>query len=86
MQQSPFGLVIAVTDQQAGRIIACVERHAVGSIELLQSIALLAEMHQVFTAFVELEDMVAGIPVGQEDVAVGCDGDGSGAEAFEVES
>ena len=86
MQKSAFRLVITVADKQAGRVIACVERHAVGSIELLQSIALLAEMHQIFAAFVEFEDMVAGVTVRQEDVAVGCNGDSGGAETFEVEA
>ena len=47
---------------------------------------LVAEVRQVLAGLVELEDVIAGVAVGEEDVAVGGDGDRGGVELLEVEA
>ena len=75
MQQAAFGLVVAVADQEAGRVVTRVERHAVGGVEFLETVPLGPKVHQVLPGLVELENMVARVAVGQEDIAVGSDRD-----------
>ena len=86
MQQPALGLVIAVADQQAGRVVTRVERHAVGGVEFLETVPLGPEMHQVLPGLVELEDVVARVAVRQEDVAVGGDGDRRGIEFLQLQA
>ena len=70
MQQAPLGRVVAVADQQPWRVVACVQRHAVRGAEFLEAIPFDAKVHQVLAGLVELEDVIAGVTVGQNDVAV----------------
>ena len=55
-----------------------------GRVELLEVVPLRPEVHQVLAGLVELEDVVAGVAVGQEDVAVGGDGDRRRVELRQV--
>ena len=64
MHQTSLRGVIAIADQKSRRLIACIQRHSVRGIELLEIVPLGAEVHQVLAGFVELEDMVAGISIG----------------------
>ena len=75
MQQATLRLVISVANQQARRFVSRVQRHAMCRIELFQTVAFCAEMHQVFASFVVLENMVAGIAVRQENIPVSSNGD-----------
>lgn len=86
MEQAALWLVIAVADQQAGRVVSRVERHAVGRVEFLETVPLGPEVHQVFPGLVELEDVIARVPVRQEDVAVGRDGDRRGVELLQLQA
>ena len=63
MKKSPDWQVITVADQQPGWIVACVEGHSVGRVELLEPVALPAEVTDVFSILVILEDDVARIAV-----------------------
>ena len=63
VEQSALGCVIAIADQQARRIVTRVQRHAMRSVELLQCVPFHAKVHQVFTVFVEFENVVAGVTV-----------------------
>ena len=56
------------------------------NIKLLQCVTLAAKVHQVSAVFVELENMITGVAVRQDDVAVGSHGDGSRTEPLECES
>src|SRR4029078_2676720 len=57
-----------------------------GRVELLEFVALGAEVHQVLAVLVEFEDVVAGVAVGEIDVAAGKDGDGCRCELGELEA
>jgi len=56
----------------------------VGGIELLEVVPFLAKMLQVFARFVELENVIAGIAVGQKNIPVGSDGDFGRVEVLRV--
>ena len=86
MQESAFGLVVAVTDEESGGIVAGVECHAVGGVELFEVIAFLAEVFDVFAVAVIDKDVIAGVAIGEIDISVGSDGDGGGFEVLESES
>jgi hypothetical protein len=86
VNQAAFRLMIAIADQEARRIIARVQGHSMRRVELFERVSLGAEMHQVFSVFVELEDVVARVTVRQIDVAIGGNGDGGGAELRQFQS
>ncbi len=71
MQQTPFRLMIAVANQQARWIVARVQRHPVGGIELLQSVSFGPKVHHVLSILVVLENMITGVTIGQKDITVG---------------
>src|SRR5690606_6518826 len=84
MQQASLRLVIAVTDQQAWRVVASIQSHAVRRIELLQPIAFGPEVHQIFSSPVKFENGVAGIAIGQKNIPVGGHCDGCGSKLFQL--
>ncbi len=86
MHEASLRLVIAVANQEARRVVARVERHAVGRIEFFEAVSLGAEVRQVFSGLVVFENVVASITVGQKDIAVRRDGDGCGVEIFDGEA
>jgi hypothetical protein len=86
VQQTALGFVITVADQQTIGLIARIQCHAVGCVELLEVVSFLAEMLQVFPRLVELEDRVAGISVGQENVPVRSNRDRGRADSLELQS
>ena len=77
--------MIAVADQQARWGVSGVERHAVRGVELPWAVTLGPEVFQVFTSLVVLENDVAGVAVGQINVAIGIDRDGRRAETGKLE-
>ena len=80
VQETAAGLVVAVADQQAVRLVAGIERHAVRGVELPRAVAFRAKVHQVLPGFVELEDDVTGVAVRKKNVAVVGHRDGGGVE------
>ena len=86
MYQTALGLVIPVADQQTGWSITSIQSHSMSRVELFQAVTLGAEVHQVFAGFVELENMVAGITIGEKNVAVGGHGHRSWAELLQVQA
>src|SRR4029453_8273140 len=86
MQEAPLRLVVAVADQEARRVIARVQSHAVRGIEFLEAVPLDSEVLQVFPRLVELEDVVAPVTVCQKDVSVGSNGNRRGIELLRFQS
>ena len=80
MQQATFGLMVAVTNEQAIWLVAGVKCHAVSRVEFLLAVPLFAEMHEVLAGLVELENVIACVTICQYDVSVSCDGDRSRIE------
>ena len=75
MHQSPLGLVVAIADENSWRVVTRVQCHPMRGVELLQTVALRTEVHQVLAGLVVLEDVVAGVAIGENDVTVGGHGD-----------
>ena len=84
VDQSSFGLMVSVADQESVWFVAGIEGHTVGGIEFFQAVALSPEMAQVFSVFVVAEDVVRSVSVGQVDIAVFGDGDSCWVELLEV--
>ncbi len=63
MDQSSFGLVVSVADEESVWFVAGIEGHAVGGIEFFQAVALGAEVAQVLAVFVVAEDVVGSVSV-----------------------
>ena len=57
-----------------------------GRIELFQFVPFGAEVLQVFTVLVKLKDVIAGITVGQKNIAVGSHRDGGRAKGGKLQS
>ena len=85
VDQPPLRLVVAVADEEPGRVVARIERHPVGGVELLHPVAGDAEVLQILAALVESEDMIRGVAVGEEDVAIRGDGDRRRRPLVEIE-
>ena len=64
MQQATLRFVVAVANQQAGRVISRIQSHAMRSIELLEVVPFGPEVHQVFPRPVKLKNDVARVAVG----------------------
>src|SRR4051794_41428316 len=86
MKQPPLGLMIAITYKQARRFISSVEHQSVRGVDLFEIVALRAKILQVLAGLIELEDVVAGVAVGKENVAVGCDFHGRRIECLGFEA
>lgn len=86
VDESPFWFVIAIADEKAWWIVTGIEDHSVGGVKFLEPISFLAEVHEVLAIGIVFEDMVAGIAIGEKDISVGGNDDGSGVELVEVEA
>ena len=86
MNQAALRFVVAIAYEKPVRFIAGIQNHAVSRIELLHSIPLLAEVHQVLAVLIELEDVIAGVTIRQKDVVIGCYRNRCWIEAVNLES
>ena len=86
VQQPALGLMVAITDQQSGWIVAGVEGHAVGGVELLEAIPLRAKVRQILSLRAEAKDSVTGIAVREVDLAIGGYGDGGWRPLFDFDT
>ena len=84
VDQSSFGLVVSVADEESVWFVAGIEGHTMGGVEFFQSVALGAEVAQVLSVFVVAEDVVRSVSVRQVDLSVFGNRDGCWIKLFEV--
>ena len=86
MQQTTIGFVIAITDQQTWRVVTSIERHSMRGVELFEFVSFDTEMFNVFAGLIVFDNVIAGVSVREEDITIGCNGNGSWVESCKLQS